>query len=35
LPARQDGRDSRDDFQNGCDFIEAFWKLFWPQGKLN
>ena len=27
--------DSRDDFQNGYDFTDAFRKPFWPQGKLN
>ena len=27
-------RDSRDDFQNGYDFTDAFQKPFWPQGKL-
>jgi uncharacterized repeat protein (TIGR04138 family) len=27
--------DSRDDFQSGYDFTEAFRKPFWPQGKLN
>jgi uncharacterized repeat protein (TIGR04138 family) len=26
-------RDSRDDFQNGYDFTEAFCKPFWPQSK--
>src|SRR3984885_1035798 len=28
-------RDSRDDFQNGYDFTDAFRKPFWPQGKLS
>jgi uncharacterized repeat protein (TIGR04138 family) len=28
-------KDSRDDFQNGYDFTDAFRKPFWPQGKLN
>jgi uncharacterized repeat protein (TIGR04138 family) len=28
-------RDTRDDFQNGYDFTDAFRKPFWPQGKLN
>ena len=28
-------RDSRDDFQNGYDFTDAFRKPFWPQNKLN
>ena len=28
-------RDTRDDFQNGYDFTEAFRKPFRPQGKLN
>ena len=28
-------RDSRDDFQNGYDFTDAFRKPFWPQGKFN
>jgi uncharacterized repeat protein (TIGR04138 family) len=27
-------KDSRDDFQNGYDFTDAFRKPFWPQGKL-
>ena len=27
-------KDSRDDFQNGYDFTEAFQKPFWPQSKL-
>ena len=27
-------KDSRDDFQNGYDFADAFRKPFWPQGKL-
>jgi uncharacterized repeat protein (TIGR04138 family) len=27
--------DTRDDFQNGYDFTDAFRKPFWPQGKLN
>ena len=27
-------KDTRDDFQNGYDFTEAFRKPFWPQGKL-
>jgi len=27
-------QDTRDDFQNGYDFTEAFRKPFWPQGKL-
>jgi uncharacterized repeat protein (TIGR04138 family) len=27
--------DSRDDFQNGYDFTDAFRKPFWPQDKLN
>ncbi len=27
-------KDSRDDFQNGYDFTEAFQKPFWPEGKL-
>jgi uncharacterized repeat protein (TIGR04138 family) len=26
--------DTRDDFQKGYDFIEAFRKPYWPQGKL-
>jgi uncharacterized repeat protein (TIGR04138 family) len=26
-------RDSRDDFQHGYDFTEAFCKPFWPQSK--
>jgi uncharacterized repeat protein (TIGR04138 family) len=26
-------RDTRDDFQNGYDFTEAFRKPFWPQDK--
>jgi phosphopantetheinyl transferase len=26
---------SRNDFQNGCDFTDAFRKPFWPHGKLN
>jgi len=26
--------DTRDDFQNGYDFVEAFRKPFWPQSKL-
>ena len=26
-------RDTRDDFQNGYDFTEAFRKPFWPQNK--
>jgi uncharacterized repeat protein (TIGR04138 family) len=28
-------KDSRDDFQNGYDFTDAFRKPFWPQDKLN
>ena len=28
-------KDTRDDFQNGCDFTEAFRKPFWPQGKFD
>jgi uncharacterized repeat protein (TIGR04138 family) len=28
-------KDSRDDFQNGYDFTDAFCKPFWPQEKLN
>jgi uncharacterized repeat protein (TIGR04138 family) len=28
-------KDTRDDFQNGYDFTDAFRKPFWPQGKLN
>src|SRR5665213_238956 len=28
-------KDSRDDFQNGYDFTDAFRKPFWPQHKLN
>jgi uncharacterized repeat protein (TIGR04138 family) len=28
-------KDTRDDFQNGYDFTEAFRKPFWPQGKSN
>ena len=28
-------KDSRDDFQNGYDFTNAFRKPFWPQGKSN
>ena len=28
-------RDSRDDFQNGYDFTDAFRKPFWPPSKLN
>jgi len=28
-------KDSRDDFQNGYDFTEAFCKPFWPQSKLD
>ncbi|HTX22120.1 MAG TPA: Minf_1886 family protein [Candidatus Aquilonibacter sp.] len=27
-------KDTRDDFQNGYDFTEAFRKPFWPQSKL-
>jgi uncharacterized repeat protein (TIGR04138 family) len=27
-------RDSRDDFQNGYDFTDAFRKPFWPESKL-
>ncbi|HXR05471.1 MAG TPA: Minf_1886 family protein [Verrucomicrobiae bacterium] len=27
-------KDSRDDFQNGYDFTDAFRKPFWPEGKL-
>jgi len=27
-------RDSREDFQKGYDFTDAFHKPFWPQGKL-
>ena len=27
-------KDTRDDFQNGYDFTDAFQKPFWPQGKL-
>ena len=28
-------KDSRDDFQNGYDFTDAFRKPFWPQSKLD
>ena len=28
-------KDTRDDFQNGYDFTEAFRKPFWPQSKSN
>ena len=28
-------KDSRDDFQNGYDFSEAFRKPYWPQRRLN
>ena len=28
-------KDTRDDFQNGYDFTDAFRKPFWPQSKLN
>jgi uncharacterized repeat protein (TIGR04138 family) len=28
-------KDTRDDFQNGYDFTDAFRKPFWPQGKAN
>ena len=28
-------RDTRDDFQNGYDFTDAFRKPFWPQSKSN
>jgi uncharacterized repeat protein (TIGR04138 family) len=28
-------RDTRDDFQSGYDFTDAFRKPFWPAGKLN
>ena len=28
-------KDSREDFQNGYDFTEAFHKPFWPDSKLN
>ena len=28
-------KDSREDFQNGYDFTEAFRKPFWPQSRLN
>ena len=28
-------KDSREDFQTGYDFTEAFHKPFWPQNKLN
>jgi uncharacterized repeat protein (TIGR04138 family) len=28
-------RDTRDDFQNGYDFTDAFRKPFWPENKLN
>jgi uncharacterized repeat protein (TIGR04138 family) len=28
-------KDSRDDFQNGYDFTDAFRKPFWPQSRLN
>jgi uncharacterized repeat protein (TIGR04138 family) len=28
-------KDTRDDFQNGYDFTEAFRKPFWPQGKFD
>ncbi|HEY4416917.1 MAG TPA: Minf_1886 family protein [Verrucomicrobiae bacterium] len=28
-------KDSRDDFQEGYDFTEAFCKPFWPQGKVD
>ena len=27
-------KDSRDDFQNGYDFTDAFRKPFWPESKL-
>jgi uncharacterized repeat protein (TIGR04138 family) len=27
-------KDTRDDFQNGYDFTDAFRKPFWPQGRL-
>ena len=27
-------KDTRDDFQNGYDFTDAFRKPFWPQGNL-
>jgi uncharacterized repeat protein (TIGR04138 family) len=27
--------DTRDDFQNGYDFTDAFQKPFWPQNKIN
>jgi uncharacterized repeat protein (TIGR04138 family) len=28
-------KDTRDDFQNGYDFTDAFRKPFWPQSKSN
>jgi uncharacterized repeat protein (TIGR04138 family) len=28
-------KDSREDFQSGYDFTEAFCKPFWPQSKLS
>ena len=28
-------KDSRDDFQNGYDFTDAFRKPFWPESRLN
>ena len=28
-------KDTRDDFQNGYDFTDAFRKPFWPQSKVN
>ena len=28
-------KDTRDDFQNGYDFTDAFRKPFWPQGRLD
>ena len=28
-------KDTRDDFQNGYDFTDAFRKPFWPQGKFD
>jgi uncharacterized repeat protein (TIGR04138 family) len=28
-------KDTREDFNNGYDFTDAFRKPFWPQGKLN
>ena len=28
-------KDTRDDFQNGYDFTDAFLKPFWPQSRLD